>query len=601
MGTITTTSTRLSSTAFKLDFVVTPMGGFGFDLKLGTLLITTIYDDISPTITVEERDASYLIYPFFWDGVTRTDAAAVGYKHYRYEIALRSSAIIIDLDTKIILNNTLDSKSVHGSILYNGYVYGTTRGVDASGYSHLVKAPIDDIANYTATQIKINDVTAERATIGEQIVECGGYLYFRLKTDYLVQYNPALNDYKIFKNTTYFTGDYSPIHTDGQYLFFNHKAADKIYKIDSSNFIGEFPKYNTDVNFAVIVAATYNAATQGGYILGAYPSLTKGDVHSFISDTEYLYAAYTTDTSGVVSGYSATLGLSVNEVHKIRISDMTAAGFVKIPKATDDCSQNATHIFYGTELLNNASVNAYGYGWSIHAVRKSDLRVTGIPKQSDYDSPPYSQSYGTYVYGKYLFDIRTSRVINIIDTSDVDNWLPTEDAGKRLIASYYTQYLGAYLPNPINELLLAPDKSFRVFLFANPSELGKMQLPLDWTPAVSSPFPALSLTQTHRVVANIVSNNGDAIISRGFKYGLAPATLINTIESTDITDEFGVDIPNELLGVYYFQAYAITIEGESQAGIKGFSRLNYHWRMKVAIGGSATYSNDNQVVSFKPI
>lgn len=590
---------RVSSTAFSVSLAVAFQNTFGVDIYQGNTLIDTKLNTLLAEITVPYNDALYTIKPFFLDGEVKTYASTITYKHYCNDLNFLVPTNI-EVTTKKTLNTIVNSSYVHGSCVYNGFIYGVTRGIDQNGYSHLVIAPEHDISNYISIPIWGNESGSYKPTDSEQVVECGGYLYFIIGGgQVLVQYDPVISDYKIFTLPTNLRTDSAPISTDGQYLYFINSDADKVYKVDHLNYVGSFPKYNTSAVFEVVISATYDSSTQGFYSAGGYLSKYKGICHSVCIDSEYIYIAYTSDVGGTTFGYLTALGVSVHELHKVRKSDMTGAGCIKIPQATDDCAQSSTHLFYGVEIGNYADPATLGFGWSIYSVRKSDLQITALSKLNTLDVPPNTASYGVFILGARLFNISTTGIIYVVDISDVDNWNINEDAGKRLLQIFRLQYQSTNITNPLNELLIGSDRTFYSFHWAAISELTEYQLPIEWLPIISTPTPELNNT-THKLIASITGGKW-GIINRGIRYGLTPESLTNTILSSDTTDTFSVDIPSDLFGTYYFQAFATNIEGESNAEILGFSRLNYHWRVKVVSNGKTKTGNDNQVISFKVV
>lgn len=468
-----TSVTWQSGTSFDVSITPENTTDFGIEIYKDAVLIDTQSNQLTSTITVDEADSVYVIKSFYIVGGATSYSDEYSYSHFVYEIAFADPELIETTDVTL---TTADY--VHGSLIFGGYIYGVTRGIPfPTTHGKLVKTPLSDISSFELIDIKATDTTDPYTSETysknmEQIIECGGYLYFIFYVTeggkyYLCQFNPEINDYKVFELPSIIGIGSAPILTDGTFLYLS--TLYNVYKISASKFINELPKYNTYEVFPE-VDATYGASSQGGHILGGYSELMKGQVHSATLDSEYLYLAYTTRGVGEsASGYSVDYDVATCELHKVRISDMSASGWIKIPKSTDDCTQNDTHLFYGIEIASNADIRSYGYGWGNYAVRKSDLRITALPRYCSLDNPPVTGSYGAFIFGKYLVEIKTNRVIYVLNPLDADNWSIDEPIGKRLITSFRTVA-------QLNELLLAPDKIFYAFGWSAPSQLMKLNL-----------------------------------------------------------------------------------------------------------------------------
>lgn len=602
--------TRLSGTSFRVVLSVNFTSAYGIEIYNGALLVDTKTNSLSNDITVPGTDVVYTVKPFYMDGITKVYTTQENYSHYANDAAV-AAAIAIAVDAVEPMGPVhIGSNLIHGSLLYNGYVYGGTR--NSNSYSDaeqfqanrknatLVRAALHDLANYEVIEIKATDKPDGEIAIGqfseyiEQLVECGGYIYFIFTAtfpftgQYLCQYNPTLNEYKVFRIGTYIYGT-APLVTDGEFLYSFNYALRKAYKFAASQFVGAFPKYNVDDIFPVTIAAEYDDTSQGGAILGGYPSNLKGEVHTACCDATYLYAAFVTAQAAGDngSGYFPSLGVNAYEVHKIRKSDMTAAGFVKIPKATDDMAQNNTHLFFGIEVQPGVDAATYGYGWGAFAVRKSDMHFTAIPRLHSREFPPVVQSYGSFLFGNYIVDIRTDKTIYVLDISDVDNWSPTELIAQRLVAQYSLSGLGAYSANVLNELLHADDTTLYGFLWNYPSEMVEFQITdvnLYSIPIVNTLAVVVGEANLLTFSGHLISNGDKPILSKGFKYGLAPGSLTSTLLSTDTAPGFHATLSGLAGGTYYYKAFAINSEGEASGVVLNFTIENLNSKIISSVG-----------------
>lgn len=582
-----TTISRLSNISFSVPLLVNFTNDYGVEIYKNNVLFDTKINSVNNTIITPETDGIYECRPYYNSGGTKHYGTYVSYTHYADPKALITPTVVA-VTNSILCEAPYPAKLVHGSILYNGYIYGVTRNVPfPTTHGVLVKTPVHNLSGYTTIPIKSADLADNQfldstyySASMEQIVECGGYLYFLFSAgspisgSFLCQYDPIVNDYKVFRNNYFIPS--TPIVTDGQYLYFPNYGTDKVYKVDPNQFIGAFPKWNVEQQFNITFAGIYDASSQGGYIgsiYSGYTSALKGECHSACADAEYLYISYTTDRL-TQSGYYAPLDISTNEVHKIRKNDMTAAGFCKIPKSTDDMTQNATWLFYGIEVQATADTRAYGYGWGSYAVKKADMTIRGLPRLHSNDNPPTIQSYGSLLFGNYLIDIKTNFITYVLDITDVENWSINENIGKRLVTSF--SYTGAAVGiyTPFNEILQQSDGTFYAFQWAAPSSLSEFSVPslnLFSVPTIST-LNALFSGTTVTLNGFILSHGGKDIIERGFKWGITTG-LTNTTISNQLTDSFNVSLSGLSASTYFYSSYATNSEGISVYDVKLLSYI----------------------------
>lgn len=589
--------TRLSSTSVRVELDPVFTNSYGFDVLLNDTIVQTFENTLSTVVNLTEEDNNYVIKSFIINSEsTKIYSIVNDYDHYIENGAVLTPTTI-DIEERVELDEINNpSINVHGSIMYNGYVYGSTRG--SAGYPHhgvITKTPLNNISATVNYVIKpstqpdsyydgLADSFAKNLAYAsgmEQIVEVGGYLYTVAQSDQvtgyiLVQFDPINNTSKKFRISSNDITSRAPLLADDTYLYFVSQRY--IKKVLASQFVGDqFSEFNTDADFPLVTEGIYDMQSEGGYIEGGYNAVDTGIVHSIVMDSEYIYAAYTTsdisagDTDS--SGYLSSLGVSTYEVRKVKISDMSPAGWKKIPKSTDDCTQTDTHLFYGIEVLPNANVNTYGYGWGAYAVRKSDLNVTGLPKLHQTDESPVYGSYASLIFGDYLIDCKTNKYVYVIDITDVDNWSVNEPVGKRTLKVYDFEYENTPITNPINELLRNEDGKFYAFTWGD-NTLNQLELTgMDFfsVPTVNT---ISSVVDNNSVVLTgfILNTGGKSITEKGFKYGTSPDNLINTVINNDETSEFQSSIYDLKYGTtYYYQSYAINSEGESTSNILSFT------------------------------
>ena len=591
-------ATRSSETSF--DVVINPIftSNYGIDIYTGNTLILTVENTLSPTINVDRKDLLYTIIPFYMNGVTKVQQSLFNYQHYiLIEATIAPIEIVRNTSTLKVIRDgeDLDANSVHGSLIYNNYIYGVTRNdmpcfndAGVFGFNKnqgcLVKAPENDISSFQLIPIQASDKPESEYNRGEfsrsmeSLVECGGYLYFTFyvnyptPSSYLGQFDTSSeNSYKVFRigNSAQTFISNGVIASDGKYLYINDVTEN--YKIDANQFVGDYPKYNVDTIFNVS-ATTYNCDSQGDYILGGYDPRLKGTVHSTCCDAEYLYISFTT-SNGTDSGYYEPLNISCHEVHKIRKSDMTPAGWCKIPKSTDDMAQNDTHLFYGIEVQSNADTRCYGYGWGAYAVRKSDMHITGLPRLHSLDNSPAVQSYGSFLFGNYIIDIKTNKLIYVLDISDVDNWSIDEPIANRTLAVFKCTDLSTVT----NEILLNSGNTFYGFNWSSIADICEFQLSgVSGITYYAEPIVdtiSVTLSGSDYILSGYLLNTGGLpITSKGFHYGTSIDNLSTTITIDTLSPDLFFNYTLSGLGSeIYYQAFAINSIGESSALIKSTS------------------------------
>ena len=588
------TVTRNSGTQITVNLTVGTFEGstYGVDVFLGATLVFNAENVATNAVVVSLLDGLYTIKPYWLDLGVKNYSNIITYQHYVYSGAIDTTTIAAS--AKVLLHTTLtDSYYVHGSLIYNGYIYGSDRNrTGAASKGCITKAPVGNIAAFVNIPIYLTSEGVGNSANMDQILMCGAYLYALGDNGnsgvYLIQLDPSTNDYKVFLLATGIYNRNIPIISDGEYLYISivqSNASVLVHKVDPSIFIsGSLPKFNTASLFTFAKVATYDDTTQGGHILGGYVSYGKGYVHTAVVDSNYIYLGYTSP-GGItdVNGYSPTLNKTLHELQKVDKHTMLAAGWVYIPKATDDMCQTDTHCFCGYEIQPGADVRTYGYGWGTFAIRKSDLRLTALPKLHSNDVIP-TTSYGSLIFGNYLLDTKTNNFTYVLDISDVDNWVVTEPLGKRTLKAYNYTFSGVALTltETPNELLLGDNGKFYEFLWVGANQAGPASSLMEVTLTDLSYFAPPTVNTIGSVVTGtdvaftgyVLNSGGHAVTSKGFRYGTSSGALTSSITSAEVTLEFHGIVLVLPAGTYYYQAYAISSEGESVAEIKSFSVLN---------------------------
>jgi len=389
-------------------------------LKVETFDGSLLYDASGLTHNVTLANASdyhLVLKPYYLTGVTKTIPYFRDYYFYPYnQTAITYPSII----QNITLNSTTvgaDIKNVHGSLFYNGYIYGSARFNGA-----IIKINASDYSDHSY-------VIPSGTWSLDQIVYCNRYIW-GTNGQKLIRFDPSTLAYKWATITNITVNGSEPIVcSHDRYLYLI--GTQYTLKIDSNYLLGmdlstNCPSYNV----ANAIVGTYDSYIRGQYLIykNSWPSYlgnSKGAVHSAISDGDNLYLAYTTQNGTFFdgSGFNASTGLSGHEIHKISIADMSTGSYAVIPKCTDDMDQDSEYTYLGCEVQPLANASTYGFGCSAVSVRKSDLKVSLLSRDEPAGfNPPIFQSFGVFKKGAYLIDLRTTGNIALLNTVDASIW-----------------------------------------------------------------------------------------------------------------------------------------------------------------------------------
>ena len=433
-----------------------------------------------------ELDYDLLITPYIVINEIESDSIPSNYFHY-YNDPLSITSIEVE-GYQVLEKDNKSISYIHGSLIHNGYIYGSPRDPTPSKPISFVRIPINDSSNFELLEILYPQYSVYNPiAYNEQIVKIGDYIFslgfvFTAVENaipygaYLIMINTTNFSYKIFKLPT-INWHTQPISSDNTYLYIN--VNNGTYKVDPTIYIDAQNQFYID---DILTPDNwgqpgwyYSNNLQGGHIVGNYSSTNKGRVHSSVSDSTYLYLAHT--TGGHENPY---------ELQVIRKSDMTPAGWCFIPKSTDDMTQNHEWLFFGIEVLVDNPL-IYGNRWGTCAIKKSD--VIGLNLSGDYVDPVKGinqleryyggipVSYASVVFGNYLFDFRTNRRVYVIDISDPSQWSLDDYIGKYTLAIIELKNNGEHILFTPNEALLDNDENINVFFWGTPSGYAKFSVP----------------------------------------------------------------------------------------------------------------------------
>lgn len=582
--------TRQSSTIVNVVLEKQFVDDYGIDvIKNGNIIDT--YNGSEIQCLLPPLDDVFTIKSFFIDNNEKIYIDEIVYTHYSKDSAVQVSELSVIESSALSVNPAM---RIHGSMYLDGNMYGVSRGTpfnpvhgtlsivplqDVSQYQNIIlrTASEDDYPDTYYTSIPNNvDRYAAYLTDMEQLVHCRGFLYTTgannvpIDSTKLVQYNPVTRTYKVFSIGSIHDASI-PIFTDGENLFFTSRGNAIVSKVSAIQFESEsLPQFNTSSVFPITVLATYNYDSQGGHILGNYDPTYKGVPHSGVVDATHLYLAFTTSGN---NGYIESIDKNCYELHKIKLSDMSADGFCIIPKSTDDCTQTSTHIFFGIEVQTGSHPNTFGRNYGAYAVRKSDLRLTALPRLHSLDDPLQHQSYASIVFGNYLLDFKTNRMVYVIDITDVDNWNADEQIGERTLYAYNDAVNSLY---PINEIALDESGLFIGFRWAEPSIAVKFIInDLDFFKEPTVQVIDCEIDEYDVIFRGyVVDNGGKSIQDVKIIYGTSEDSLTEIIAATLINNYIISDVTTIPPGIYFYKIYAENSVGIGYSDTKTFEILN---------------------------
>jgi hypothetical protein len=364
----------------------------------------------------------------------------------------------------------------HGSIIYNGYIYGSARngglGITPVEGGKIVKIKEDDYSDIELLIIRYKDGT-DTSVISylEQLQRIGDYLYCIGLANYtdpgdpfdlgvrnvLIKIDTTDFSYQIFRLTetySYIFGQ--PIIADATHLYVT--TLERTIQYLASDFDNPgYGQFNTETygsgGVPIAPVATINHSLHG----------TSGKpMHAGYADATHLYMSFV----GIAADNSVLL--------KVLKAGMTFVASLAIPVCSDDMANTTTHIFLGVETTDAK----YGGSWGCLAIRKADLNLTALKKHST--EAANKDSYGVYIYTiggtDYLFDLRTDGRINILDHTNPDTWdgsAVSDGKTFKMISFVYSDLI----THPVtNELILGTNDILHAFQWSVIPELIKFRI-----------------------------------------------------------------------------------------------------------------------------
>ncbi|WP_312355583.1 carboxypeptidase-like regulatory domain-containing protein [Empedobacter sp.] len=396
---------------------------------------------------------------------------------------------------EIIDNVELESLGLHGSLLYDGYFYGTSRSATSSNPYSLIKIDINNTNNIKYFEFR-DSQTGQLVTFIEHVVQFGKYLYMAGSRGF-VRFNIETEEY------VYKRGDFKskagsssvPILTDGKYIY-QSILKDYLQKYDIREFDDDSKFYMNPILETQI--------DLGSEITG------NAEVHSSSLDDEFLYLAYTS----YVTSYKCM-------IVKVRKSNLTVVAKNGMVQTTDDMTADENYLFLGSE---NEVVGKYGDDIGAVGVRKLDMKVFES-KSLDENDISQTMSYASLFFGKTLIDSKTNGIIYIIDSESVEDW--TLDKAPQMVKYRYQYKTGndGVLQGVINELAYDYEKNlFYGFVWRglgnNKSRYVTFKLPdliLLQKPIISyATFEEINTNKKFRLKGTLISSGGANVTECGF-------------------------------------------------------------------------------------
>jgi hypothetical protein len=444
----------------------------------------------------------------------------------------------------------LEANRVHGIVLANGYVFGSTRH-----YGRIVRVAVDDYLDREVLQLTFDGNPITEAI--DEIVFCNGFIWGAAGTK-LIRINPDTLDFDvtIVPNSNAF----APIATsNGRYIYVSNETS--VSKYDTNLMTGATILTN-------VPGGLITNALVGVFIKTALNSNNLTDfVHSWASDNDYLYLAYTTGFGVDRYGFSWVM-----ETLKIRISDMTLVGRVDHPKATDDMTQNETHLFYGIEataLPVVRDLEPYGAEWGGFAIRKTDLNLTHTGKYHEVEYNPFlperatAGSYASLIFGDVLVDMKLDNRTYLIDITNVDLWSGDDLVGQHTLG--VIDFIPPLGRTP-NELKIDENGYFHAFTWPGgmspDAESGLIRfLPPEGfaftgPPSIQSVGTDLVSGLQYRLNGFILNQNGQPVTATGFEYGTGndPDEWEDSV-SASVATNFNALVTIDGTGTWYYRAF----------------------------------------------
>lgn len=464
----------------------------------------------------------------------------------------------------------------HGSLFYDGFIYGSARNTPTLGNADVFKIEAANYSNLLQKTIYLNKTgSLNRIYNFDQIIQCNGFLWMH-QNEYLIRINPADLDYMIFSGLPVASRSEPPA-ADANHLFLT--AGLSAMKLDVSLLIGSFASYSYDGSAPVAIppAAIINTCL----FIQHHPTESVF-CHSVIADNLFLYCAQTFPAS-TASGYDAGLGINMCHFQKIRKSDMVTVNDVVIPKSTDDMVQAGEYLFLCPEL-NNLTANAaqLGYLWGLFAVNKNTFELKYlkdlIPRLANGTTASDRAGYGVFYFNEKIVVQHVAKMTTVvINILNVESWGDNSPIGYATESIYKYQLNGVNFTKACNELNLDNAGYVHTNTWDVNTLIFKFPLSLI-TAAVKTPNIATTLISAGSNSATlngyIIDEGQSAITAAGFKYGTDPEALTNDLPADPFSYDFTELLSSLEPGIYYFAAYGNNTEGTFYGNTVMFSTYN---------------------------
>jgi hypothetical protein len=289
----------------------------------------------------------------------------------------------------------IDAAGIQGAIIYNGYLYGSAKGLD-TGTHNFVRISLSDPDDIR--YLDIPDTHGNRLSGFSRIIAVQGCLY-AICSGYMVQILPDTLEWVRYTiSQAGITGSDIPVVGDQDHVFIlSDRLCIKIAAADLQAIT------RNDVNVIPLAKA---AVTISDYV-----DLKGALMRSAVCDDAYLYAAY---TNGNAPDYFLL---------KINKEKMTVEAWDKIPETTGTMTRNQDYLFLGQK----ADSSSLGYDFGSVAFRKTDLKMFPLSALANEDiesiySGKVFASNTSLLFGDYLFDFKTNGYFYLLDTLITGRW-----------------------------------------------------------------------------------------------------------------------------------------------------------------------------------
>ena len=477
-----------------------------------------------------------------------------------FTISIDYPIYITPLNTKL-LTGVDSSERIHGSILYNGFVYGSSRNetglikIDENNFANIKK-----YAFYDSESDELNEVNPLDAL--EQVVRIGQYLYMA-SGRMLIQFNTITEEYKSIWGLSY-SHNAPPLAADDNFIY-AEADGDRWVKL-SPNKLLNVPKFGSSIGTSegdIVPDESYYPNEQGINIDDPtnYPEnvYNRGiAVHSAAVDESYLYLTFVSWDGSDENPFF--------ELHKIEKLTMSAAGYCRVPKSTDDMTQSDTHLFLGPELANP---NHFGKDMGLVYIDKETLTLKSLRYLSGISAN--ANGYMALRFGKYLLVGYIDRSIFLLDIDNIDQW-ETEQYKGEFVDFHFKLDLQSPIKYGVpNEALYdEATKKFYFFIWgADGDESAIVETELtqfDFSEpiTVSAQYNREIASNTVSLLASIEgTNEAFTLIDKGFEFDTSIGFETSQSFSVPVLDEFTIDVPDLAESTEYFYRAYLTYEGEA--------------------------------------